>query len=110
MKAMTDVGTYQPSFDDAIDTLAGMLERRDALEKQFYSSKAPMVVEHTNKAGATNLEQNPMIRMLNDMNNDILSYFRDLGLTPRGLKTITDKGATKEVKSPFIEILDKLGV
>lgn len=107
---MTDVGTYQPSFDDAVDTLAGMLERRDTLEKQFYKSNAPMIVEHTNKAGATNLEQNPMVRMLNDMNNDILSFMRDLGLTPRGLKTITDKNASKEVKSPFTEILDKLGV
>ena len=107
---MEKVGTYQESFDDAIDTLAGMLERRDALENQFYSSKVPMVVEHTNKAGATNLEQNPMIRMLNDMNNDILSYFRDLGLTPRGLKSITDKNTVKEIKSPFVEILDKLGV
>lgn len=107
---MEKAGTYQESFDDAIDTLAGMLERRDTLENQYYASNVPMVVEHTNKAGATNLEQNPMIRLLNDMNKDILSYFRDLGMTPKGLRAINEAAMAKETKSPFIDYLDNLGV
>lgn len=106
---MKNVGTYQPSFNEAIETLAGMLERRDSLEESFYASNEPMIVEHTNKGGATNLEQNPTIRLLNDMNRDVLTYLRDLGLTPKGLKSIKDNGSATE-KSAFINALDKLGV
>lgn len=108
MKAMKEVGTYQPSFDDVIATLAGMLERRDALEKDIEGE--PVMVEHTNKAGATNIAQNPGIRLLNDMNRDVLTYFRDLGLTPKGLKAINDSVINKESDNSFLADLDKMGV
>ena len=109
IKAMTKVGTYQDSFDDVIDTLAGMLERRDILENSI-NSETPMIVEHTNKAGATNIEQNPSIRLLNDMNRDIRQYFSELGLTPKGLKAINDTALSKETISPFLASLEKAGV
>lgn len=107
---MTEAGTYRKPFDDAIDTLAGMFEKRDALEEEYANSGESMIVEHTNKGGATNLEQNPAIRLLNDMNKNILSYLRDLGLTPKGLRAINDNALTVEKKDPFLEALDKLGV
>jgi len=107
--AMKAVGTYQTSFDDSVETLAGILERRDALEAQFYASKVPMIVEHTNRGGSVNLEQNPMVRMLNDMNRDALTFWRDLGLTPKGLKAITDASAKVEGGDPLDKVLEKLG-
>lgn len=103
---MKDVGTYQQSFDDVIDTLAGMLERRDEVEKDIVGQ--PLIVEHTNKGGSTNLEQNPAIRLLNDMNRDILTYWRDLGLTPKGLKAISD-AIQKEGEDPLDKVLKELG-
>lgn len=109
VKAMQGVGTYQPSFDDTIETLAGLLERRDALENQFYASKEPMIVERTNARGHTNAEQNPMIRLLNDMNRDALTYWRDLGLTPKGLKAITDSNLTVAKEDPLDAVLKKMG-
>lgn len=109
IKAMKDVGTYQESFDDVIDTLSGILERRDILEKQFRESEQDIVVEHTNKAGATNLEQNPIIRLLNDMNRDALTFWRDLGLTPKGLKAINDMAIKEDKSDPLDEIMKKLG-
>lgn len=109
IKSMQAVGTYQPSFDDTIETLAGLLERRDALENQFYASKEPMIVERTNARGHTNAEQNPMIRLLNDMNRDALTYWRDLGLTPKGLKAITDANVGESKADPLDEVLKKLG-
>lgn len=109
VKAMTDVGTYQESFDDVIDTLSGILERRDILEKQFKESGQEIIVEHINKAGATNLEQNPTIRLLNDMNRDALTFWRDLGLTPKGLKAINDMAIKEDKSDPLDEIMKKLG-
>ena len=109
VKAMQGVGTYKSAFDDTIDTLAGILERRDALEHEFYSSQKPMIVEHTNKAGAVNLEQNPTIRLLNDMNRDALTFWRDLGLTPKGLKAITDSTLIEAKEDPLDAVLKKMG-
>lgn len=109
VKAMQGVGTYKSSFDDTIDTLAGILERRDALEHEFYASKKPMIVEHTNKAGAVNIEQNPTIRLLNDMNRDALTFWRDLGLTPKGLKAITDSNMIEVKEDPLDAVLKKMG-
>ena len=89
-KAATDAGTYQPFFDAVIDTLAGILERRDEAEAIFENEGCAIVVEHTNKGGATNIEQNPILRLINDLNRDALAYWRDLGLTPAGFKRLND--------------------
>lgn len=86
-KACKEVGTYRKSFDSVIDTLAGILETRDAALEEYDGT---VIVEHTNKNGATNMEQNPLLRLINDLNRDALAYWRDLGLTPAGLKRIND--------------------
>ena len=90
ISASEDAGTYQPFFDSIIDTLSSMLERRDDAEEMFKKSGGHVLVKHTNKAGATNLEQNPALRLVNDLNRDALAYWRDLGLTPAGLKKLKD--------------------
>ena len=102
-------GTYRPYFDDVIDTLADILERRDAARVMFDESGGNIIVNHTNKAGATNLEQNPMLRMVNDLNRDALAYWRDLGLTPAGLKRIDDQSMKQRMKSALGEALKGLG-
>jgi len=90
-------GTYREYFEDVIATLADILERRDIARELFDASGGNVLVDHTNKAGATNSEQNPVLRMVNDLNRDALAYWRDLGLTPAGLKRI-DEGAMKQRK------------
>ena len=91
-----------------IDTLAGILERRDQALEAFEKTGGNVLVKHTNKAGATNIEQNPALRLINDLNRDALAYWRDLGLTPAGLKKI-DEGALKKRKgSALAEALREL--
>lgn len=102
-------GTWRPYFDDIIATLADILARRDEARALFDESGGNILVNHTNKAGATNVEQNPVLRMVNDLNRDALAYWRDLGLTPAGLKKI-DEGAMKQRrKSALGEALKGLG-
>ncbi len=103
------VGTYQPAFESAIDTLAGILERRDAAQETFEKTGGKILVEHTNKSGATNTEQNPAIRLINDLNRDALAYWRDLGLTPAGLKRINEKAMEKKKTNVLAEALKELG-
>ncbi len=88
-ESMDKVGTYDEGFDDVIATLASVLEKRDTLESEYGAE--PAIVARTNVKGATNLEQNPAFRLINDLNRDALSYWRELGLTPKSLRTINDE-------------------
>lgn len=107
--ACKEVGTYQSSFDIPISTLADILQKRDETEQQFKDEGRKYILEHTNAAGATNTEQNPLIRLINDLNRDALTYFRDLGLTPKGLKAINEKAMKAGKESAVEKLLDVLG-
>lgn len=102
-------GTYRSYFDDVIATLAEILERRDRAREMFEASGGNILVKHTNKAGATNIEQNPTLRMINDLNRDALAYWRDLGLTPAGLKKIDEASMKQRKKSALAEALKGIG-
>ena len=49
-----------------------------------------------------------LLRLVNDLNRDALMYWRDLGLTPAGLKKINDKALTKTKKSTLASALKEL--
>lgn len=108
-KATKEAGTFRPFFVPAIDTLAGILEKRDAAEELFAASGGKVLVKHTNKAGATNIEQNPTLRLINDLNRDALAFWRDLGLTPSGLKKINEQAMKTKKRSALAEALADLG-
>lgn len=109
-KAMLEVGTYQPAFDPIVDTLADILAKRDEAQELYKKSGGVPVVTHTNKAGAKNVEQNPVLRLINDLNRDALQYWRDLGLTPAGLKKINDEAMKPITSSPLDQILSNLEI
>lgn len=93
-KACEDAGTYKDCFKSVIETLAQIMEERDQARESYNGEP---IVEHTNRGGSTNLEQNPALRLINDLNRDALAYWRELGLTPKGLKQINE-AAIKETK------------
>ena len=70
-----------------------------------------VIVVHTNKSGAANLEQNPALRAINDMNRDALAYWRDLGLTPAGLKRINEDNLKGAGNKPTLgSVLREIGL
>ena len=101
--ACEDAGTYKPFFDSVIDTLAGILEKRDGAEAVYAATGSLPIVEHTNQGGATNMQQNPALRLINDLNRDALAYWRDLGLTPSGLRKINDAAMKEARKESALE-------
>lgn len=107
--ATVDAGTYQPFFDDIIETLAGIMEKRDRAETQFEQTGGNAVIQYTNKSGATNLVKNPLLVMVNDLNGTALSYWRDLGLTPKGY-TAMQKNGFQQSKGSFEDLLRNIGV
>ena len=111
IKATEEAGTYKPCFDDVIETLADILSRRDAAQAMFKKSGGNVLILRINNANQQNWEQNPALTMVNALNRDALAYWRDLGLTPAGLKRI-DENAMKpaEKVSAFASALKKLTV
>lgn len=108
VRAAKAAGTYQKYFDSVIDTLASILERRDSAEMMFAASGSNILVKHTNKGGATNIEQNPCLRLINDLNRDALAYWRDLGLTPAGYKRLNLEAAQTKSQDGLEMLLSKL--
>ena len=109
--ACTEAGTYRAYFDSAIDTLAGIMEKRDNAEEQFEKSGGNTVVMHVNKGGNANIVKNPALVVVDDLNKTALAYWRDLGLTPAGLKRINEtalKGGSN--KNTLGSVLKDLGI
>ncbi len=103
------VGTYQDAFASMIDTLAMILSERDKTYEKYVENGAKPVVEYTNKNGSTNLVKNPLLVTWSDLNAQALSYWRDLGLTPAGLKKIDEAAVKNKKTSALGEVLKSLG-
>lgn len=106
-ECMEKAGTYRDCFEPVMDTLADILEKRDNTQELYEKSGANPVVKHTNKGGATNIEKNPLLVVVNDLNRDALAYWKELGLTPSGLKKINEEGLKKK-NVGFGEMLNDL--
>ena len=107
-KATVTVGTYQPSFDDVINTLADLLAERDRVYEQYIKDGAQPLVEVISDRGASNMRNNPLLVTWRDMNRDALQYWRDLGLTPAGLKKINEDSMQKQEGSSLTTVLAAL--
>lgn len=107
--ACESIGVYEQAYDDAIDALASILEKRDDCDRMYKDAGAEPVVEHTNKGGGVYLERSPYLRAWMDLNAQALCYWRDLGLTPAGFKKLSDKLVVKAEKKSGLELaLEKL--
>ena len=91
-KSCISIGTYKPEFDAVIGTLADILETRDKVYERFIRDGSVVLIEYTNKGGRTNSAKNPLLILWHDLNQQALTYWRDLGLTPAGLKKISEDG------------------
>ena len=108
-QACKEAGTYRPYFDITINTLGDVLEMRDRAMEQYIASGGNPVVIHTNKAKEKNLVKNPALIAVDDLNKTALAYWRDLGLTPAGLRRINDDLMKPQKTSALIQALASLG-
>lgn len=107
-KWCTAAGTYKPYFAGPISTLACILERRDEAIAKFWASGGEMVIEHVNKGGGVFREKNPAYAIIRECEQDALAYWRDLGLTPAGLRKINDEAMKRVKKNALAEALNAL--
>lgn len=103
-------GTYRPQFEATINALAELLEKRDEAERQYHEEfGGNPVILHTNSHGETNAAKNPAFQIWHDLTVTALSYWRELGLTPAGLKKINDGAMKQKKKSSLAEALKDIG-
>jgi phage terminase small subunit len=85
---MIALGIYKPEFNVTISIYAGLVEQYQALEKEFKKTKFN-VVEKTGYSD--NAKKAPIVATLENLRKDILSYSNALGLTPSGLRRISEE-------------------
>lgn len=107
MKQCKEVGTMRDAFKPVIDTLSDILEQRDAAYSQFLKEGSNIIVERVSDRGAVNPVKNPLWLSWQDLNSQALKYWDSLGLTPKGLKAISEDAMKKE-QSAFGAALDKI--
>lgn len=99
-----DAKTYQPYFDSVIDTLAQILENRDLIHEEFVKGGSkPTVTRNTERSGKENVAKNPLLILENELNSQALSYWKELGLTPSGLKKINEMAISDSKKQSSLE-------
>ncbi|MBR3231362.1 MAG: P27 family phage terminase small subunit [Lachnospiraceae bacterium] len=108
--ACEEAGTYEPFFDLAIDQLAGIMEARDAAEKQYKATGKKPVIQHTNEGGATNLAKNPMLVIMNECNQQALAYWKELGLTSKAYSQMQKNGFEGKKEATLGDLLSKIGI
>lgn len=81
------------------------MENRDKTMEEYQNRGASPVVKHTNKGGNTNFVKNPFLVLANDLNAQALAYWRDLGLTPAGLKKLNAEVVKDKQEGSFEKLL-----
>lgn len=102
------VGTFRPEFISAIDTLSEILEQRDQVYDDYIKSGESPMILYVSDRGSENLRENPRIDTWGKLNNQALTFWRDLGLTPAGLKKINEKAMDKPKRSALAEAMKAL--
>lgn len=105
VKACKSAGTYKPFFDATIETLAAIMERRDQAQATFDEMGGKTVIMR----GDGRIVKNPAYIVLAECDRDALSYWRDLGLTPAGLRKINED-KLKESGDSLENVLSQIGV
>lgn len=98
-----DAGTYRPYFDSVIKSLSVILEKRDQALKEWKDDGSQMLTKYTNKGGNSNIVTHPLLTIWRDLNAQALSYWKDLGLTPAGLKKINENALAKQEGGSALE-------
>lgn len=108
IKKMKAVGTYNKSFEHSINVLAKTLAEYEEAIELHERTGGNILVKHTNKNGSTNVVKHPLFQAIEKMRDDILSYSRELGLTPAGLRRIKDDVGDDQPKSTLAKVLSEL--
>ena len=102
--AMRKADIYENYYDEVVKTLAHVLSERDRIYDQYIKEGAQPIVDVVSDRGAQQRRPNPLLDQWNKLNQTALAYWKELGMTPAGLKKLTDESSEK----PKMSELDKV--
>lgn len=105
---MKAVGTYRDDFLSAVETLSEILEQRDKVYTRYKKEGSLALVQVISDRGSINMKKNPLLELWTALNRDALTYWRDLGLTPAGLKRIDEQLMRPKKQSALAAALAEL--
>lgn len=108
IERMQKLGIYKAQYMAAINRTAELYLELDALMKRYEAEGREAVVEHTNKAGATNFAKNPIRGAIDDVYSQLLAHERELGLTPLSLRKLNESAAQSKHESPLVKALKEM--
>lgn len=103
------LGVYKPEFDGTIKLLAEVMVQRQAVWAEYEADGCRPVITGINKGGNKYMQKNPLLSMWDDLTKTALSYRRELGLTPAGLKKLREDAMKQPKRSALGKALEALG-
>ena len=88
ISCMKAIGTYDNAFFLSIGILDGLLSDYYRAREEWIADGGQLVMEYTNKNGQTNTIKNPLYQSMEKLRMDMLTYLRELRITPSGLKKL----------------------
>lgn len=110
VKACKAAGTYRPEFDMVIDDLANILVMRENAIQSYIKHGNTTIIEHVNIGGNANLIKNPAVILIIEINQLALAYWRELGLTPKGFKSLGAEVLKDEERAGLDKLIEELGI
>lgn len=86
--ACNKAGTYKPTYDLLIEELSRLMAIRESASKSFKESGNQAIIEQVNISGNKYQKKNPSLSLMLELEPRIFSYLRELGLTPKGSKSL----------------------
>lgn len=102
-KIMRDLGTYKQEFEPVIEIYAELKEQYDFLTEKFIQEGFRFSEETQ-----TGTKKAPIVTTLESLRKDILSYARDLGLTPQGLLKFDENAFAQQKYSKLSQLFGGL--
>lgn len=104
VKSMVALGVYRSEFDKIIERYSEIRVQYDMHNEQWANDGYRVTEEYTNKSGATNERKTALYTIIENLRAELTELENLLGMTPKGLKSIKNKGLEKGKKSA----LDKM--
>lgn len=102
-KKMAIVGVKYEGFENVVKTLSELLEERDRVYEQYQDEGSHPLIEYVSDRGKSNMVTNPLLKEWQQMNRDALTYWKELGLTPAGLKKLNEEGVNAQDKRSALD-------
>ena len=88
IKHLTTLGTYSEAADESIDLYCETYDFYQRMRKELESGD--LLMEYTNKAGATNLVKNPLAIEITKTVQVLSNLLKSMGLTPAQMEKPAD--------------------